>query len=193
MELEPDERKLKPYCKYRNYINVSRSESYKGVIVPTFMEDRSEAEAMLEEHEDFYRAAAKEILKLKLPFINLGISKNSAVPAIKRGRLKWAIPRYSPLGEFLISHPLDTSTKAHVLMMTTQKEDGTYPYELITQKDLKWYPIQYYRIKVSGEMFTLAISKKYNMLMILKGRNVLKVDDPMWEKVITKATMMFAL
>jgi isocitrate/isopropylmalate dehydrogenase len=42
-------------------------------------------------------------------------------------------------------------------------------------------------------MFTLAISKKYNMLMILKGRNVLKVDDPMWEKVITKATMMFAL
>jgi hypothetical protein len=78
-------------------------------------------------------------------------------------------------------------------MMTTQNEDGTYPYELITKKDLKWYPIQYYRIKVSGEMFTLAISKKYNMLMILKGRNVLKVDDPMWEKVITKATMMFAL
>ena len=193
MELKPDERKLKPYCKYRNYINVSRSESYKGVIVPAFMEDRSEAEAMLEEHEDFYRAAAKEILKLKLPFINLGISKNSAVPAIKRGRLKWAIPRYSPLGEFLISKPLDTSTRAHVLMMTTQNEDGTYPYELITKKDLKWYPIQYYRIKVSGEMFTLAISKKYNMLMILKGRNVFKVDDPMWEKVITKATMMFAL
>ena len=66
MELEPDERKLKPYCKYRNYINVSRSESYKGVIVPAFMEDRSEAEAMLEEHEDFYRAAAKEIFSLPM-------------------------------------------------------------------------------------------------------------------------------
>ena len=193
MELVGNMDEIKLYCVFDGYINVKQNMLKKVIYVPAYMQNRNEATAMIEQHEGFYRKAVRKILQLKAEFINLGITNNSTVPAIYNSRLKWAIPRYSTFGEFLISKPLDTSTRAHVLMMTTQNEDGTYPYELITKKDLKWYPIQYYRIKVSGEMFTLAISKKYNMLMILKGRNVLKVDDPMWEKVITKATMMFAL